>query len=270
MTRYPLDALAELPRMAREHLRAGGITTLDALAALTPDELTRFKGIKTRAAAIHAGARAYVEDQPIRYADLPAICRGAGVMFDLETHPATGVPWSWGWIAADGTPHTLVAADLESAVPNAASVSLDDGRAIHLAAGSDAAWRLFADLLSDSNCPIYHWTKFDQGVLRATAPRDVIAALDGRMHDLYASFKATARLPVRSYSLKVVAPYLDRYTRGESGVSLWQEYDSWWLAWEDYRAWLRSGDPTPLARACNYQQADVEGLSVVWNWLNAP
>jgi len=76
---------------------------------------------------------------------------------------------------------------------------------------------------------------------------------------LYASFKGTARLPIRSYSLKVVAAYF--------GYS-WYEYDSWWMAWEDYRAWLRTGDPTPLARACNYQQADVEGLAVVWNWLN--
>lgn len=281
MAGHPLDSLSDLSHTTREHLRRNGITTLDQIVTLTPDDLMRVKGIKTRAAAIHAAARAYVENQPIRYAPMHPICRCEGVMFDLETDPRSGVPWSWGWIDSAGTPHTLIVASPESGAPLTNSVDLPDGRTIHLASGSDSAWRMFAEFLSASDCPIYHWTKFDQGVLRATAPKDVVSELDGRMHDLYTSFKNYARLPIRSYSLKVVAAYLfqnPQYGSNGSGsrtnanynptIKLWQEYDSWWMAWEDYRAWLKEGDTAILSRACNYQQADVEGLAVVWKWMN--
>jgi predicted RecB family nuclease len=122
----------------------------------------------------------------------------------------------------------------------------------------DAAWQVFAEALSDSNCPIYHWTGFDASVMRGTAPADVRQQLEGRMHDLHRSFKQSVKFPVDGNSLKVVARYL-KFD--------WAEYDAWDAAYWDYQRWLRHDDVEALARSCNYQQADVEALAVVWQWL---
>src|SRR3990172_2744542 len=62
--------LPHLSRLAREHLRRAGITSLHQFAALTIEELQQIKGIKTTAAALRANARAYVENRPV-WVNLP-------------------------------------------------------------------------------------------------------------------------------------------------------------------------------------------------------
>jgi predicted RecB family nuclease len=122
----------------------------------------------------------------------------------------------------------------------------------------DYAWEAFAQAIADNDCPIYHWTGYDAGVLRGTANWTVRAQLESRMHDLHRSFKHSVKFPIDGNSLKVVARYLN-FT--------WAEYDAWDAAYWDYQRWLRRGDVEALARACNYQRADVQAMVVVWNWL---
>ncbi len=250
----PLSALSGLSRQAQDSLRRSGITTLEQVASLTPDDLCRVKGIKTTATAIHAHARAFVENQPIWYGSLPEECCAAGYMFDLETDPFTGVPWSWGFADVTGTPAIIIAA------PGApvSEVCLPDGRRISIVPDQEEAWHLFAERVADPCALIFHWTGFDAGITRAHAPYSVRDLLLERMHDLHRTFKQSVKFPVSGNSLKTVARYL-RFS--------WQEYDAWDAAYNDYRLWLRRGDLHALSRACNYQQADVEALAVVWRWL---
>lgn len=252
--RLHVSILPGLSRQAKQNLEQQGITTLDQIVALPPESLTRFKGIKTTAHAVHAQARAFVENQPIWFQALPDVCHQPGVMFDLETDPFTQQPWSWGWVDRDLQAHVLIVANRS----RERDVRLDDGRVIHTVTDVDAAWSAFADAVADGDEPIYHWTGFDAGVMRATAPDGVRQRLEGRMHDLHRSFKSCVKFPVDGNSLKVVARYLNFQ---------WAEYDAWDAAYWDYRRWLQSGDLIALSRSANYQQADVEAMVVVWQWL---
>jgi predicted RecB family nuclease len=249
-----VSILPGLSKQAKLHLQQSGVTTLDQIVAMPPEALTRFKGIKTSAPAVHAQARAFVENQPVWYQALPQLCQQHGVMFDLETDLYTQLPWSWGWVDTHNVPHVLIVAEGRKTQ----TVTLADGRQITTAADKDVAWHLFAEAVGDGDCPIYHWTGFDAGVLRATAPWSVRETLEARMHDLHRSFKQSVKFPVDGNSLKVVARYLNFH---------WAEYDAWDAAYWDYQRWLRQGDVEALARSCNYQQADVEALVVVWTWL---
>jgi predicted RecB family nuclease len=217
-----------------------------------PEELRRFKGIKTTAEAIQAAARAFVERCPVWFSPLSPECAQPGIMFDLETIPWTNSPWSWGWTDGDGSAQMIVVAEQETCI------TLPDGRTITAVRDTDTAWRVFAQQIPSGRHAIYHWSAFDRGVMRSTAPDDVRAFLDGRMVDLLRGYKTCVRFPVNGASIKVVARYLSFE---------WAEYDSWDAAFRDYRRWLYTGDLDALRRACNYQQADVHALQVVWDWL---
>lgn len=249
---FPLHLISGLSRQAREQLHAHGITSLRQIAAMQPDDLRQFKGIKSTAPAIHACARAYVEARPVWFSPLPAECLQTGIMFDIETDPYTGRTWSWGWCDHDGAARNIVVAHRDG------RVELPDGRVIITVRDTDEGWRLFAEL--NPTAPrIYHWTGFDAGVMRAQAPDETRERLDPRMYDLHHSYKACVRFPVYGASLKVVARYLNFQ---------WDEYDAWDAAYRDYQRWLLDDDLYALTRAANYQRADVVALAVVWQWLN--
>lgn len=252
---HDLSVISGLSRQAQDNLRRSGIHTVDQIACLTPADLQRVKGIKTSAPAIHAHARAFVEDRPVWYGTFPDVCCPAGYMFDLETDPYTQTPWSWGACDLDGSPFVIITAPKRPP----SEITLPDGRVIFTVPHQDDAWHLFAESVSyrDSSL-IFHWTGFDAGITRSFAPPVVRDPLLGRMHDLHHTFKNAVKFPVSGNSLKTVARYL-RFS--------WQEYDAWDAAYRDYRLWLSTGSLEALARACNYQQADVEALVVVWRWL---
>lgn len=248
----PLHLISGLSRQAREHLYANGITSLRQIADMQPDDLRQFKGIKSTAAAIHACARAYVEERPVWFETLSRDCLHEGIMFDIETDPFNGRTWSWGWCDADGAAHNIVVAHRDG------RVRLPDEREIITVRDTDEGWRTFAALTPDAP-RIYHWTGFDAGVMRAQAPDEARDLLDARMVDLHHHYKRCVRFPVYGASLKVVARYLDFE---------WDEYDAWDAAYRDYRQWLLDDDVYALTRAANYQRADVVALAVVWRWLN--
>ncbi len=239
-----------LRRDSREALQLRGIRTVEQLAALTPDELREIRGIKSTAASIRAGAEALMLGQPVWHGELPEMCVAPGVMFDCETDPGSGVPWSLGWLE-NGESHVAL-------VGRGHSRRVSDGTQVHVMPNSDAAWERMAESLAGSSDPIFHWTGYDRGVLNATAPDDVKAALAPRFVDLHRAFSQAVRFPVDGTSLKRVAAYLGYQ---------WRAYESWFAAWEDYRAWLRTGHDDALERSLAYQMDDVIALGKVWEWL---
>ena len=240
-----------LRRDSREALYLRGIRTVEQLAQLSPDELRQIRGIKTTAASIRAGAEALYLGQPVWHGELPDHCVLPGVMFDCETDPASGVPWSLGWLEGEAAHVALVGCG--------SSRRISDGTQVHVVPSPDAAWACMADSLAGSRDPIFHWTGYDFGVLNATAPASVKAALAPRFVDLHRAFSQAVRFPVDGTSLKRVAAYLGYQ---------WRAYESWFAAWEDYRAWLRTGHDDALERSLAYQMDDVIALGKVWEWLS--
>ena len=237
-TRLDVSLLSGLRADTRAHLLEVGITTLEQIVALPPEDLCQFRGIKRTAPRIHAHARAWVEQKPIWYSPLPEHCHQEGFMFDLETNPWSGEPWSLSWSWGTGT----VSIALVAPGHNACTLHLPDGQGVVVVPHWEDAWRVVAEAVGDDGCPIYHWSGFDAGVMRQTAP----------------AFNETVRLPVSSSSLKIVAGYLD---------FRWSAYDDWQQAYLDYQRWLRQQSDHNLMRACTYQRDDVLALGLVWQWL---
>jgi predicted RecB family nuclease len=256
---HSLATLSGLSRQTWEHMRLEGITTLDQILILSPKDLERFKGLgKAKAFELHSYAQAVSFARPIQRSPLPDAARQTGVMLDLETRMdggAIGVPWCFGWQEYGGQFQVaIVDRFYESATPK-----LPDGTTVTIISDSDEGWRIIADAAQRNPGPVYHWGSFEKGVLRSTAPLDAIEILDNRLHDMNRTFKKSFVFPVRGTSIKTVAPYL--------GFT-WPPETSAFTCWADYQAWLLESDTDALARACAYNRADVEAMTLIWQWMN--
>ncbi len=253
-----LDLLYRVSRKTRAAMRQAGYTSLAHVAAQTPDDLQQVKGIgPATAPAIRANAQSWIGRRPVWYGQLPAGFGAEGWMFDLETWESRGetVPWCMGWCDTQG--HTQIA--LVAPVQSPEALILPDGQAVILVPDSDGAWEVFAEAVG-GDAPVFHWTAYDAGMLRATGPRAVQERLGARMHDLHRTVTRAVSFPLGSTSIKTVSAYL--------GFP-WPGYQDWFAAYQDYRYWLDDGRLDALMRACMYQRADVESMAWVWRWLIA-
>lgn len=251
-------AFTLLPGMTQvtwEQMRQAGIRTLDDVAALSPAALQQFKGVgKTRAQEMLTSAQAMSAGQPVLRSPVPPLVRLRGVMLDLETRIDDGAVWCFGWMGTDERVQiAIVARHFDGD-----SLTLPGGQTVHIIPDSHTGWRMVAASAAEMLGSVYHWGGFEQTVLRATAPPDVIDALQDRMHDLNRTFKKSFALPIRSTSIKSVAPYFGfNWPQGTNALT----------AHDDYLAWLLDNDRAALARACAYNRADVEALNLIWGWM---
>jgi predicted RecB family nuclease len=240
-------------------LRAKGIHRLDQIVAMQPDDLRTIRGIKSGAHAVHASARAWMEERAIWYGKLHPSCQSPGAFFDIETlKNERGIDevWSIGWCGADACQQLVIVAPVNERT----TVTLPDGQRVNLAPSADEAWRVFAESIAGSDQAVFHWSPYDAGVLRRSGPQDVIDSLLPRLRDLCKLFDDAVKIPVKGVSLKTVAPYF--------GFN-WHGTDDWFAAYMDYRQWLRTGNLTALASACAYQRDDVEAMVIIQRWLAA-
>jgi predicted RecB family nuclease len=252
---HDVSLLSGLHKNTRMHFQNAGIISLQQIVSMSVIELRQFKNIGAATAPnILAQAQAWIEQRPIWLQPLPDIYRQESWFFDIETNPATGEIWSIGWSREDEPIQLVVVAPH---LRNSQQVMLPNGQIVNLAPNTDAAWRCFAASLSIDEQPIFHWTGFDAGVMRATAPEDVIERLNHRLHDFHGSFKKAVQLPADGTSLKTVAAYF--------GFA-WSEYADWRMAWSDYQRWLVTENDDYLAKACTYQGDDVRAMVVVRDW----
>jgi predicted RecB family nuclease len=257
-----LDLLYNIPHATRDNLRRAGLNTLSDVMAVPLEELLPIKGIGVKTALrLQANAQALLSYQPVWRDTLPVSCRQHGWMFDLETCEVNGktVPWCMGWCDTNGKTHIALVGLVQLPV----RLTLPDGQIVTLAPDSDTAWEVFAEAVTASGGPIYHWSGYDAALLRGSAPAYVVEQLTPRMHDLNATLRQVVSLPLKSTSIKVVSTYL--------GFE-WPGHQDYRAAYVDYRYWLDSGDPAALTRACTYQRADVQSLAHVWRWMvvNSP
>lgn len=253
---YSISLLTGLHEKTRDHFLRAGIHSLHQIAEMDIETLQQFSHIgPATAPALKAQAQAYLGNCPVWYGTLPDACQLHGWYFDIETNPSTDEVWSIGWCWHDSPVQNVIV------VPDtpAQTITLPNNSEIFLVPTMRDAWQTFAEAVASNTAPIHHWTGFDASNMRRFAPRNVQGRLLYRLHDLHGSFKRAVQLPQRSTSLKVVAPLM--------GFT-WQGYQDWWQAFQDYRRYLHTLDPSHLARACAYQADDVKAMVTVLTWLN--
>jgi predicted RecB family nuclease len=254
-----IEILPEVQAGDVPHYHALGVRTIEQLAALDPHRVPRGpqRVAATRAVRV---AGAWRDNRPEWL--LPPRLPGAPVVFFDVEGDARGedseVPiYLWG-------------------------VGLDDGRdaprALSVLAGVDAGgdrrgWEAFlaraAELLEAH--PRARWLHWDNSeplwVRRYTerlgAPAGLAERLLGACFDLKRELDRCVRLPLRSYSIKHVAPWMGfEWRNPESG-------SEWSLA-RFHRARL-AADPDEreqlLAEVAEYNADDLWAMRAVWRWL---
>jgi len=254
---FDISLLVGLRKETYADMKQAGIHTLDQLVEFQPQDLKRFRGINTTAHVYHAQARAWVEQKPIWLNPIPNLLRAGGWMFDLETYQdiqtREEIVWSIGGCDEKGNSFAMVIAPHIQPY----TIHVNESLTIYLVSDTDSAWRLMTKLMPDDK-PIYHWTGYDSGMMKKSAPVDVQKALAHRLSDLHAIFKRTVCFPITSLSIKTVATYLGFH---------WAGYDNYLQAYFDYRQWLKTRDNSHLLQSVNYQVDDVKALAVVWRYL---
>ncbi|MFN8376370.1 MAG: TM0106 family RecB-like putative nuclease [Anaerolineae bacterium] len=176
---YDVSLLNGLRSETHEHFRQASITSMQQVAAMSVDELRQFRGIgKITAPALQSQARAWVEQRPIWLDSVPDVCQRPMWFFDIETDPYTQKVWSIGWSDHERNLGLLIVTPHQR---KTRLMTLPDGRTVQrvaLVADTDAAWRYFAEAVSPNEQHVAHWTGFDAGVMRSSAPRDVIERLN--------------------------------------------------------------------------------------------
>ncbi len=253
---HSLNLLNGIQRKTIMDMHRHGIRSLNQIVQMEPDELQQFYGIKTAAHRLHAQARAWVEDIPVRYSDLHPICGREAWYFDIETvvgGDGDGQVWSIGWSKGDSQTHAVMVAPGQPPRHQ----TLAHGHQIHFVPTYRAAWEVFEAVVAQDDEPLFHWSGYDAGNMRRFMP-NIYATLQHRLFDLSRLFSRTVQIPRRGVSLKVVAPYL--------GFE-WKAYDNWFYAWTDYQAWCHDQDETKLVSLSHYQADDVLAMIVIRDWL---
>lgn len=255
-----LDLLYRVSGKTRQQMYLAGLTSLAEVATSSLEVLRQVKGIgPATAPSIRANAQAWLEKRPVQYNPLtvPAPPEDAW-MFDLETLEVGDrtLPWCLGWCDPQGATQVVLVAPVDAAEQRV----LPDDQRITLAPDYETLWWVFADAMAANPAPIYHWTGYDIGILRSTAPGGVKQQLEPRMHDLHRLFTRSVSLPLKSTSIKAVSVYL--------GFE-WIGTNDWFQAFLDYKQWIEADDLAALTRACMYQRADVQSMAWVWRWLAA-
>jgi len=241
-----------------------GVRTIEQLAALDPGRFPR--GPKRAAAERAVRVAGAWRDDRAEWLHRPRLPGPPVVLFDVEgdalgEESATPI-YLWGLALDDGSP-----------APRAEAVLAGAGEG-----ADERAWRAFtaraAELL-DAH-PTARWLHWDASeplwvrryAERLGAPPGLAERLLAAMLDLKRELDRCVRLPLRSYSIKHVAPWMGFEWRNPEAGSEWS------LA-RYHRARLAE-DPEErgrlLAEVAEYNADDLWAMRAVWRWLreNAP
>jgi uncharacterized protein len=241
-----ISLIPGLKRTVWEALHAQGLGTLPALAAAHPEALTRIKGVGVKTAgtlvqqarAQSAGQAIHLQRPDLRRVDPVAF-------FDVESVPGENITYLMGVLIRCGGA-TTYEYDL--------AASFEDEAAM---------WHSFLARMEAWDGPIYHYSSYERTIIRRLVERyggaDRAEAVLSRMIDLERVLKESTVLPLQSYSLKEVAPWLGFRWGGE--VTAAQD------SMLEYIHFLADGDPAHLARVLRYNEDDCRATAVIHDWL---
>jgi uncharacterized protein len=256
-----VEVLADVYTRDAPLLHARGIRTLDQLAALEPGAVTA-KGMGGRARTMVLEARAHRDRQPV-WLEAPRLPEGRPIVwFDLEgvteLEESPTPIYLWGLAVDEGG---------EDLAPEA--LFADPGPE-----GNRAGWERFVARASAilerwPRAPWVHYAGYELAWVRKYAeifgaPEGFLGRLEGAMWDLYQKGVVSwVRLPLRSYSIKQVAPYAGfEWSDPESG-SLWSVIR--------YRRACATRDPAERRRLLDaiarYNADDLRAMRAVWRWI---
>ncbi len=235
-----------LKRAVWEELHTRGLGTLAVTAAAPREALLNIKGVGEKTAdTLIRQARALATGQAIRLRAPALRLVDPVVFFDVESVPGENIIYLMG---------TLIRCD---------GVTAFDYDLAKSFAEEGAMWRSFLARMEAVEAPVYHYSHYERTAIKRLVEQHGEAqraeALLSRMIDLEKMLKDCVVLPLRSYSLKEVAPWLGFSWSGET-----QAADDSML---EYIYWLGDGDPAHLDRILRYNQDDCLATAVVHDWL---
>lgn len=252
-----------VPAVTRERarlLRAEGVRTFDDLAARTPESFEH-RDLRAHAPMLLAEARAWSTGAPVwlRAPELPR--DRTPIWFDVESDsdgPRAPVPvYLWGLAVESATPRfEPILAELTPEGDRAAWLAFV-ARALEVfAAHPDAVWVHWHDAE-----PMW----LDRYIARLGAPAAFVARMraPGACFDLHRALERSVRLPLRSTSIKFVAPWL--------GFD-WSnpDADAAWSTAQVHRARETANTQERerlLAEVMRYNADDLWAMRAVWKWL---
>jgi uncharacterized protein len=257
---HRVEVMPAVTRARAEMLRAEGVRTYHQLAARTPESFKR-RELREAAGALLSEARAFATGEPVWLRD-PALPRDrTPVWFDVESD-AEGeraeVPvYLWGLAVEREEPRFE---------PILSELTPD---------GDADAWRRFVaralEVFRDHpNAVWVHWHNaepmwLDRYIARHGAPAEFVARMraPGALLDLHHRLERSVRLPLRSTSVKFVAPWLGFQWSNPNA-------DAAWSTAQLHRA--RATDDAAererlLDEVARYNADDLWAMRVVWRWL---
>lgn len=258
-----IEVLSEVDRAATLALRAMGITTVAALAAQDASAFTH-PALRSRARRMVAEAQAHASGRAV-WMDPPRLPAGRTlVWFDLEGDSGSeteSLPiYLWG----------LAVETDAGAEPEAHFADLEPG-------GDRAGWDRFltrvAALLEAGHDPLFvHWHGYERQWVDfylerhgAPAPLQRVLSADRHFFDLHRVVERCLRLPLRSYSIKFVAPWMGFEWRNPESGSEWSI-----AQFHRARATQDAAErASRLAAIAEYNADDVLAMRAVWRWIEA-
>ena len=284
-----VECLPAVTQQRAALLRAEGIVSFDALAKLSPGDL-RSKELRDALPAMLPEAKAWSSGAPY-FLKPPALPRDrVPVWFDVESDSdgerATVPVYLWGlavesgasassvpaWPA--GVPHAE-AARITAAAEAASRPPFEPLLAELTPAGDRDAWERFCARIIEifrahPNAVLVHWHQaepmwIERYSKRLGAPAEFteLVHAPGATYDLHAALEKCVRLPLRSTSVKYVAPWLGFAWSNPNA-------DAAWSTAQLHRA-QATRDPAERAalldEVARYNADDLWAMRVVWRWL---
>jgi predicted RecB family nuclease len=259
-----IEILPEVQSAHVEHYHALGVRTVAQLAALDVNRLPA--GLLRQAGKRAIRVAAAWRDNRAEWLNAPGLPGGPIVWFDLEGdsrgEEALIPIYLWGLAFDDRA---------NEAVPEGIVAEFGPE-------GDRAAWERFVErasaiLARHPDVHFVHWDNYEPLWIRRYfdrygAPEAFRTAMLAACFDLKRVLDRCVRLPLRSYSIKHVAPWMGfRWRNPESG-------SEWSVA--HYQRASTADDPAErerlLAEILEYNEDDLWAMRAVWRWLegNAP
>lgn len=260
-----IEILADVHANHVPVLHGLGVRTVTELAARDPESL-RIKGFGTLGPAMVLEARAHRDRAAVWLGPAALPAGRPRVWFDFEGDPEDErfghAVYLWGLAVDHGgrplAPEAIVADPGESGDENGWRRFVARAGSI-LDAHPESVWVHYAN---------YERTWVKKYAERWGAPAGFLDRLLPRCLDLYAALREAVRLPLRSYSIKFVAPWVGFRWSNPAADSAWSIVQ--------YARAQAARDQAERRRILDeiarYNADDLEAMRAVWTWIevNAP
>ena len=289
-----IEVLPAVTQRRAALLHAEGIFKFDELATRERTEFTH-KELRAAADAMLPEARAWASGEPY-FLRAPGLPKGrTPVWFDVEADSdgerATVPVYLWGLAVESGdgsgsqaavhgggaAPSTQASTTAAAAAEAASRPRFEPLLAELDAEGDRDAWQRFCARVLEvfrahPNAVFVHWHQaepmwIERYIGRLGAPAEFIEFIrtPGSMFDLHLALERCVRLPLRSTSVKYVAPWLGFNWSNPNA-------DAAWSTAQLHRAYAsqdRAERAELLAEVARYNADDLWAMRVVWRWLKS-